>query len=258
MPAFQNPFRRTGATEEEAQAAADAAADDELVDDEDSEWLAYELHAWASETRAMLAQLLLADNVQHSWQGTTLLTHESAEADVDALIEETKAAENPEIDPDKPKLAFEMNEWSAELQAMLVERLGAASVPHLFDGDGDLVVHEEDEEHVEMVIEDLMARAAEEDMEELDGLEVNSLLSNMFEACDRLKRDVNDGEGVRAAITHGRRLATVATPFGFSSTSWAALRDRCGMLADMLEGDETDDDIVDLARDLRDALQRLI
>ena len=206
----------------------------------------------------MLAQLLIADQVQHSWQGTTLLTHESAEAEVDGLIEEAKAAENPEIDPDKPKLAFEMDGWSSDLQASLVERLGAASVPHLFDSDGDLVVHEEDEEHVEMLIEDLMARAAEQDMEELDGLAVNGLLSDMFEAADRLKRDTKDGDGVLAAIKHGRRLATVATPFGFSSTSWAALRDRCAAFADMLEGDDSDEDVVSAASDLRDALQRII
>ena len=195
VPAFQNPFRRTGATEEEAADAAEEAA---LVDDAESEWLAYELHEWASQTRAMLAQLLIADEVAHSWQGTTL-AHESVEATVDALIEEVEAAENPELDPDEPKVAFEMAEWSGELQAALADRLDHASVPHLFDEDGDLVVHETDEEQVELVIEDLLARAAEEGMEELEGLAINSLLSSMFEA-DRLRRDVHDGGAVLAAV----------------------------------------------------------
>lgn len=256
MPAFQNPFRRTGATDEESAVAADEAA---LVDDEEGEWLAYELHEWAQESRAMLAQLLLADSVVHSWQGTTLLAHESMEQQVDGLLDEVQAAENPELDSDKPQVAFEMEGWSGELQALLAERLGGAAVPHEFDADGDLVCHEEDEEQVEFVIEDLLARAADDGLEELEGLEANELLSAMFEAADRLRRDVNDGTGVRNAIEHGRRLSGVATPFGFPASGWASIRDRCAELADMLESeDATDEDIVDLAARLRDTLQRMI
>lgn len=256
VPAFQNPFRRTGATDEEAAAAAEEEA---LIDDAESEWLAYELHEWASQTRAMLAQLLIADAVPHSWQGTTLLAHESVEETVDSLIDEVEAAENPELDPDKPKVAFEMAEWSGELQAALAERLGGAAVPHEFDEDGDLVVHEDDEEQVEMVIDDLLARSAEEGMEELEGLEINGLLSLMFEAADRLRRDVHDGGAVLAAVEHGRRLASVATPFGFAAPSWAAIRERCAELADMLEADDTDDDdLSDHAARLSDNLRRII
>ncbi|MEM9522277.1 MAG: hypothetical protein AAGA37_23430 [Actinomycetota bacterium] len=256
MPAFQNPFRRTGATDEEAAAAAEEEA---LIDDAESEWLAYELHEWASQTRAMLAQLLIADAVPHSWQGTTLLAHESVEETVDSLIDEVEAAENPELDPDKPKVAFEMAEWSGELQAALAERLGGAAVPHEFDEDGDLVVHEDDEEQVEMVIDDLLARSAEEGMEELEGLEINGLLSLMFEAADRLRRDVHDGGAVLAAVEHGRRLASVATPFGFAAPAWAAIRERCAELADMLEADDTDDDdLSDHAARLSDNLRRII
>ena len=253
MPAFQNPFRRTGATEEEA---AESAA---LVDDDEGEWLAYELHEWALESRSMLAQLLLAEAVVHSWQGTTLLAHGSAEEQVDALIEEVEAATNPELDPDQPQIAFEMDGWSGELQAQLTDRLGAAGVPHEFDADGDLVCHEADEEQVELVIEDLLARTADEGLEEIEGLAINRLLSDMFEATDRLRRDVNDGTGVLRAIEHGRRIAGVATPFGFPATAWSTIRERCAELADMLEAEDTEDaDIVDLAARLRDTLQRMI
>ena len=166
---------------------------------------------------------------------------------------------NTDPDPDKEQVAFEMEGWSGELQAALAERLGAAAVPHEFDADGDLVVHEEDEEQVEMVIEDLLARAAEEGLEELDGLEVNDLLSNMFTATDRLRRDVHDGPAVLAAVEHGRRIAGVATPFGFGAPQWSALRQRCEELIELLEADDSEDeDIVDLAHRMRDSLQRVI
>ncbi len=268
-PAFRSPFRRdepeassdTGPKVDHEEGGEGGEADGELSlkDDEQGEWLAYELHEWASETRAMLAQLLVADQVVHSWQGTTLLAHESVEAEVDALLEEVEAASNPELDPDAPQVAFEMDGWSGELQALLAERLGNASVPHEFDADGDLVCHEADEEQVELVIEDLLARSADEGMEELEGLEANDLLSRLFEATDRLRRDVHDSAGVMGAVEHGRRLSGVATPFGFAATSWASLRETAGSLVDLLESDDgSDEDIVELSGRLRDTLHRII
>ncbi len=261
---FRSRFRRgdnqPNSHDGDAQGSTSNPDDDHsLTDDEEGEWLAYELHEWASQTRSMLAQLLLADQVVHSWQGTTLLAHETVEETVDALIEEVEKAANPELDPEEPQVAFEMEGWSGELQALLAERLGQASVPHEFDGDGDLVCHEADEEQVELVIEDLLARNADEGLEELEGLEANDLLSALFEATDRLRRDVRDGAGVMGAVEHGSRLAEAATPFGFSATSWASLRTTAEELVDLLESDDgTDEDIIDLAGRLRDTLQRII
>lgn len=241
--------------------AGDDAGDDaeELTDDADGEWLAYELHEWAAESRAMLAQLLLADGVAHSWQGTTLLAHESVEKEVDELLEEVEQAEVRELDPDEAQVAFEMEGWGGELQALLAERLGAVGVPHEFDAEGDLVCHEADEEQVELVIEELLARAADEGLEELDGLAANDLLSALFGATDRLRRDVHDSKGVLGVLEHGRRLAGTATPFGFSATNWTSLRDGASDLCDLLEEEgSTDAEVTDLAVRLRDTLQRII
>lgn len=265
-PQFRSPFRKSESSPDPEDLAGDEGGDGEspddepeLKDDDQGEWLAYELHAWASETRSMLAQLLVADQVVHSWQGTTLLAHESVEAEVDALLEEVEAAANPELDPEAEQVAFEMEGWSGELQALLAERLGQAGVAHEFDSDGDLVCHETDEEQVELVIEDLLARAADEGLEELVGLQANDLLSALFEATDRLRRDVHDSNGVMGSLEHGRRLVGVATPFGFSATSWASLREAAGALADLLESDDgTDEDIIDRAGQLRDTLRHII
>ncbi len=264
-PSFRSRFRSDDPGDEpdlEPPASGEAdrdSVDEELIDDDGGEWLAYELHEWASESRAMLAQLLIADQVVHSWQGTTLLAHETVEEAVDALLEEVEAATNPELDPDKPQVAFEMEGWSGEQQALLAERLGGTAVPHEFDVDGDLVCHEEDEEQVELIIDDILTRAADEGLEQLEGLALNDLLSALFGATDRVRKDVRDGPGVLGCIDHGRRLAGVATPFGFAASNWVVLRDAAGELADLLESDDaTDADITDLAARLRDALQRII
>jgi hypothetical protein len=261
--AFRNRSSKNVDTADESAVVDEPEGDDDVIvdlpDDEDGEWLAYELHEWASEPRAMLAQLLLADAVNHSWQGTTLLAHETVEEQVDALIEEVEQADERGLDPDEPQVAFEMQGWSGELQALLAERLGKAGVPHEFDVDGDLVCQESDEEQVELVIDELLARAADEGLEELDGLEANDLLSALFEATDRLRKDVHDSKGVLRVVEHGRRLGTTATPFGFAATTWQSLRDAASDLCDLIESeDATDGEITDVSGRLRDTLQRLI
>ena len=102
--AFRDRFR-SGRTDPAPDAVADDDLEDDealendeaLEDDEAGEWLAYELHEWASESRSMLAQLLSADGVSHSWQGTTLLAHETVEEQVDQLIEEVVSG--PRVSP---------------------------------------------------------------------------------------------------------------------------------------------------------------
>ena len=60
-------------------------------------------------------------------------------------------------------------------------------------------------------------------------------------------------------IEHGRRLARAATPFGFSATTWRSLRETAAELVDMIEADDTADDVLaELAQRLRDTLHRLV
>ena len=313
--------------------AGDLGGDDEDADG--GEWLAYEFHEWSLESRVMLAQLLTADKVVHSWQGTTLMVHESLEEAVDNLVEEVEETEKAKeaiarpIGPEDDLTAFELGEWPETLRAELMERLVQARVPHMIDaggdtdpdedaesgeragrdvgsvggmdpgmgmdsgagagsgdrehrddgdddGDGfeqgevcDLLVRAADEERVELVIDDLLAREEEASFEELEGLEVNDLLSSLFVACDRLRRDPGDPEGTRGVTTHARRLAGVRTPFGFSAPDWRNLRNAAVELLDLVEGqglgddgvedEDTDaDDLRELAHRMSDTLRMLV
>ena len=91
------------------------------------------------ESRVMLQQLLAVDKVVHSWQGTTLMVHESLEEQVDSLIDEAEEAEKAKeatsrpIGPDDDLTAFEVGDWSPEMRAELVERLVQARVPHILE-----------------------------------------------------------------------------------------------------------------------------
>ena len=264
------------------------AGDGDPTDGEAGEWLAYELHEWSLESRVMLQQLLVVDKVVHSWQGTTLMVHESLEETVDSLVDEVeeteraKEATNRPIGPEDSLTAFELAEWPEALRAELVELLVQARVPHLLDTEGDaaegdaaegegaesglaegevcdLLVREADEERVELLIDDLLAREEEAQFEELDGLEVNELLSALFVACDRLRRDPGDIDGVRGVVVNARRIAGVRTPFGFSAPNWRDLRNAVGDLLDLVEGDETDsEDLREHAHRMSDTLRTLV
>ena len=292
--------------------SGDGAGAGEEPDDDgdgDGEWLAYELHEWALESRVMLQQLLTVDQVVHSWQGTTLMVHESLEEKVDGLVDEVEEAEKAreEIDrpigPDDDLTAFEIGDWSPAMRDELVERLVQARVPYILeqsagggdvqeDGESagggdvqedgetagggdvqedgetaggedpsgwDLWVRETDEERVDLVIDDMLARVEEADFADLDGLEVNDLLSDLFVACDRLRRDPGDPEGLRGAAAGARRIAGVRTPFGFSAPHWRSLRNAAGELQVLIEGDDTDtEELRDVAHRLSDTLRTLI
>ena len=249
---------------------------------EAGEWLAYELHEWSLESRVMLQQLLTVDKVVHSWQGTTLMVHESLEETVDGLVDEVEETERAKeatsrpIGPEDSLTAFELAEWPEALRTELLELLVQARVPHVLDTEGeavegdadqdavpgevcDLLVREADEERVELLIDDLLAREEEAQFEELEGLEVNDLLSRLFVACDRLRRDPGDADGVRDVMTNARRIARVRTPFGFSATSWRTLRNSVGELLDLVESDDTEaDDLRELAHRMSDTLRTLV
>ncbi len=313
----RTPFESAGDEVDGEEVAGDLTnVDDDVVDDagEDAgEWLAYEFHGWSLESRVMLQQLLTVDQVVHSWQGTTLMVHESLEATVDSLVDEVEETEKAKeaiarpIGPEDPLTAFELAEWPEALRAELMERLVQARVPHILDTEGDtdavdpdaegdadavdpdaegdadavdpdaegdadaadpdaeraevcdLLVREADEERVELVIDDLLAREEEADFEELDGLEVNGLLSDLFVACDRLRRDPRDYDGTRGVVVNARRVAAVRTPFGFSASNWRSLRNAAGDLLAMVEGEDSDDDdLRELAHNMSDALRMLI
>ena len=274
--------------------------------EEHKEWLAYDLHEWALESRVMLRQLLTVDQVVHSWQGTTLMVHESLENQVDTLIDEVQETEkaqeatNRPIGPEDDLTAFEIGDWTQQLRDELIDRLVQARVPHLLEestpdqeneeddqddqddqaagsagppteGDQDaereqdatagwdLWVRESDEERVDLVIDDLLARVEEADFVELDGLEVNSLLSDLFVACDRLRRDPRDPAGVHATITATSRIENVRTPFGFAAPNWRDLRNTAGDLESLLVAETSDaSEIRDLASRLSATLRQLI
>ncbi len=238
----------------------------EEVGTEEEEQLAYEFHDWSFESRRMLDQLLTSRSVSHAWQGATMIVRAADESVVDELVEEVEHAALPTLDPELEHVVYEMAGWTAEQQTLLSARLGAQGIPHEFDQQGDLVLHAEDEERIEALLDEieqgaLDAGSGDDDEEpvDLDGLDVNEVLSSLFDASDRLRKNARDANGVLKFLDHAPVVARMRMPFGFERSAWGAIVDQVRSLEDLLDDDASDDtEIEQRAQALRDVLFTLI
>jgi hypothetical protein len=238
----------------------------DAVGAEDEAQMAYDLHDWASESRRMLDGLLTSAGIDHAWQGASLIIREDDEEQVDEFVEEVERTTLPTLDPDKEHLGVDLSGWSEDLVGALSERMGLLGIAHEFDMEGDLVLHAEDEAAFDELVEQLSAELelAEDDADlvELDGVELQGLLTEVFVAADRLRKDPRDPEGVLGMVDHADRLAGVRSPFGIDGATWRDLRAEVGALDALLRTDEPSDDDDDEIRTragaLRDRLHRLI
>ncbi len=221
----------------------------EEVGGENEPQVAYELFEWSFEARRMVDQLLTGEGIAHGWQGAVLIVREADEDRADALIEQAETAEGPRLDPDIDKVAYGMEEWSAEAQSALVDALGLAGVAHEFDADGDLVVAEEDEERVDEIVEQVARRIAIEDElgeagTELEGLALSDLIGEVHGLARKLDRNPGDAKSTLAMVKQAGTLADVRTPFGFDSERWAAIRQSSSAMVGILSTEDRDEDDV--------------
>ena len=113
-----------------------------------------------------------------------------------------------------------------------------------------------DEEAVEAALDAFQAGADERP--ELEGLEANRLLSDMFVACDRLRRDARDLAGIEQLIQLVPVLVDHRPPFGIDGQLWNALGDRTTQLMALLaDGDADEAEVTGLAGGLTEVLRTL-
>jgi hypothetical protein len=234
----------------------EAPADATDVGASDEDQLAYELHEWAGESRRILDQLLTAGGIAHAWQGATLVVRVADEEAVDLAVAEADDAGGPALDPDAEKLVYEMGGWAADEQSAFGELLGRLGIPHEFDAEGDLLVLVADEESVESALDAFQAGADERP--ELEGLGANRLLSDMFVACDRLRKDARDLAGIEQLIRVVPVLVEHRPPFGIDGQLWNALGERTSELVALLGGgDAEESEVTGLAGGLTEVLRNL-
>jgi len=201
--------------------------------------VSYDCSPWAGETRRLLGALLETRDIPHAWEGTVLVVRAEHEATVDELVDEMAATAVAALEEGEPRVGYEMGGWSAQSQNNLVESLGAEGIPHEWDAEGDLVVHERDAERVEQLVDEL---GEPDGGEEMDGLELHERLDSLFVAADRLAHNPEDRTGGRDAVAATEALRVAAVPFGVEAGQWRRLIGQANALVAALRGASTHDD----------------
>lgn len=245
--------------------------DDDPNDDESGEgYVVYELHERSRETRVMLQQLLDADDIPYVWEGTDLVVPGAFERDVDALVEHADAAAEPVLPAEAEKTLYELSDWSDDDAVRLSDALAAEGILHEFDVEGNLIVLTEDEERVEEIFDEVGSPDAErqegdedgEDAETLDtgdGPDAQAVLTDLFVASDKLRKNANDHNGVLGLVDAAGIIEEMRLPFGFDPKVWRSIVEAAVALRDAIEDDDTPDDDIEAAADeLRTRLSTLV
>lgn len=233
--------------------------DTELDREGTSGHIEYDCTPWAQQTRGVLRSLLDDNRVPHAWEGTVLVVPTAFEERVDELVEAARSTSRSSLGTALATVAYEVSAWSAASQNALVDDLVAAHIPHEWDVEGDLVVHEEDAEEVEEMID---ALGEPDGADEIDGIVLNERLSEFFVMADRLCRDPEDTKGRKGLVRAYSELENAAVPFGVEPVMWLRLHRAADELLEAIEGDVPVDGespgVEDRAAVLRDLLRRFV
>ncbi len=227
--------------------------------------VAYELHPWSFEARRSIEGMLTSANLVHAWQGASLIVLEQDEEQIDALIEEVERSMLPTLDADLEHVVYEMEGWMADMQSDLSSRLGMRGIPHEFNKEGDLVTHEEDEEEIDAIVDDMTSGVKDDEIDEdaieLEGLETNELLTRVFVACQKLARNPLDNFAIIAFMDDVDTIERLRTPFGLDRAAWKPIVANVSALREMYEGevaDLDDDEATQTAAAIKTALHQLV
>jgi hypothetical protein len=217
--------------------------------------LDYALDEWSVEARQLLDRLLTTNDITHAWQGGRLSVSPDDEQTVDDLVDEVESTILPTLDPGADRVVYEVAEWSPEARADLGDALIEEGVRYEFDGLGDLVVEAIDEDRVDAIIDEL----ADEDDEADAGPEANDVLSDLFVAADKLRRNPRDAKAAGATVQGVTEVITLEPPYGFDRRTWAQIGLRAGALRAALDTEPSDDDaVIAAAEELRTLLHPMV
>lgn len=203
---------------------AGAQIENQLAEDDlgSADQIVYDCTAWAGESRRLLAAMLDGAEIPNVWHGTEV-TVVSADTDrVDEMIEQALSTARSAIDPDAPTITYEIGEWPDALQNEFAMQLTISEVPYVWNADGDIVVNESDEDLVQEVL-DLLPD--EDSFDNVDGLEVQGLLNEVFMVCDRLASKPADDRALDELRRLTTTLGSISVPFGFDDGDWTRLKE---------------------------------
>ncbi len=206
--------------------------------DPDATKVAYDIDGWNDERQTLLMHELDEVGIAYEFdEGGALIVVEDDELRVDAVLDR-----------------LEETNWAATgVDAVATGADGDVSDEHDDDGD-DAGDGDEDDEDAGDDADD-----ADEADEDYDGPEAMDVMSDLFDAADRLMHSATDAEGVLTLVARATDAARMPLPYGFSRPVWRDILAQVTNLKALIENDEIDDDAIeDHARELRATLRTYV
>ena len=223
-----------------------------------SEQVVYELADWDPDQRVLLERILTSENILHVCEATDLVVRQDDERRVEALMDDLdESGTSLELDPDAEQVVYELSDWEAGLREKLVRLLDESAVPYAWDENQDLVVNAVDEDEVERLLDQVEYPDALPEGDD-GGTDAQDVMSTLFVAADRLIHDPDDRDGTIEGVEAARAAEALELPYGFEPRAWATVLERTRALRETLEGDSTDDQVVEVATALRNLLRQYV
>ena len=207
---------------------APAAAPAPLAPSRQDEQVEYELAGWGTSLKESLEGMLDRAGIRRAWEANALVVPAVFEAEVDRLVATLEVGVE-ELSDDVAQVAFEIEVLEPDELSDLDARLIAAHLPHAWDGDGSLLVAEDDEDEVSAIIDEVLASVVEE---EVDGLAVQEALSTLYVTVDRLMKDADDVKQRGRFLQAADAIVGFPLPYGLSDADWGRLTSDVAALAD--------------------------
>jgi len=229
----------------------------------DDDQLAYEFHEWTGQGRSTLNGMLTRSGIDHAWQGATLIIKEADEEAVDEAVAQAEVIAMPTLDLSQPTMVYELGDLDGDQHGRLLRRLGDEGLSHAFDQNGDLFVYEKDEETIDELFEGLdVADVSEREFGPgIAGVDPVNVMSDLFVAAGRLRKNPNDSKGVVSLVETASIVSQMTLPYGLGADIWGSVVDQSGNLSDVLSGEDTeheDGDVEEMSIRLHDLMRRLV
>ena len=223
----------------------------ESTSEDEPERVIYEVGTWPLNLQAAAAQAMAESGIPHAWIGPDLAIEEEHEEAVDAILDEVEKGAGLQTEAGVGEVAYDLDGWTDEQRATLHQSLLSASIPYRWEGDTGmaLVVRADDED----LVDDLLDIA--EFGDEADTGMSPEVMSELFVAADRLRRDPNDGDAMDSLATNLDTMALNVPPFGIETLVWKKIVETALGLSDTIVDEEATSEAVKAkAQSLRDML----
>jgi hypothetical protein len=239
----------------------------------------YDLSEWSIDHQAELSEALAENEIPHAWADNELIVPEALEEQLDELFAVLEArlgiasadAPTPQpvgLDADEPATEYDLGDWSDRDRVLVAEGLVASRIPHRWEGTL-LVVPVDAEDAVDELLDDIeqgqvWAVPSEDDEADsddpVDAVDEFGVLSTLFDAGDRLARNLFDPHGLQA-LRESLDVLDDDDPLpGVDAAAWRVICATADELAAALvDGDRPDEPAaIDAAERLREQVRPFV